>query len=104
MGLLWFTIHDALFCTHGSKTPQRELLCFGIEGSVIAATLYNPGAFFYGAIGGVLFGLMLQCMKTKTYPQNVELYLPNFDNEKRERIRRDDIEKELSDKLRITKE
>lgn len=101
MGLIWFLLHDGLFCTHGSKTPMRELLCYGIEGSIIAATLYNPGSFFYGAVGGVLFGLMRQGVAMKPYPQNVEIYIPNFDVEKRERMRRDDIEKELSDQFRI---
>ena len=102
MGFIWFILHDGLFCTHGHKTPGRELLCYGIEGSIITATLYNPGSFFYGAIGGVLFGLMKQSLAYRPYPQNVEIYLPNFDVEKRERMRRDDIEKELSDKLRIS--
>jgi len=45
-----------MLCSHGSATYNRFILSHAIMGSLVAATLWSPASFGFGAIGGTLVG------------------------------------------------
>ena len=71
-------------------------------GGVVFATIVHPVNFFYGCATGVVFGGLVETVKSPSYPRNFELRIKVADEEGRRRLLREDEEYELSHRHVLT--
>jgi len=96
MGLAWYVIKDVLCLPHGTDTYERYVLATGLMGGVLISTIYHPVNFFHGFAAGAVFGGVIEQFRHQSYPVNFAVKMNFVDQEKRNKLLREDEEFEMS--------
>jgi hypothetical protein len=96
MGLAWYIIKDVICLPHGTDTFERYVFACGLMGALLISTIYHPVNFFYGFVAGVAHGGLTEQLRHRNLPRNFALKMNFVDEEKRNKLLREDEEYELS--------
>ena len=96
LGFCWYLIKDQICLPHGTDTYFRTLLAYSLMGGVIFGTLIHPANIIFGCGTGLMFGGFKDGISRVSLPRNFELKMNFVDQERRQKLLREDEEYELS--------